>query len=224
MSTTARPSRLPGGLYVLCDDSVRPELPLIRKAELLVEGAPRVLQLRMKRTQGRQAVDAAKAIVALCRAHNVVCLINDRVDWALVSDADGAHLGEDDLPIEDARTLLGANRLVGATTRSLEGIERARALGADHVGLGPIFGTRTKTVEHERLGVGTLTQIAGSSPLPIVAIAGITLHNIEDVAAAGAHCAAVASDALLSDDIPARVRALSAAFARGASRRSLILT
>lgn len=224
MSTAARVSAFPRGVYVLCDDGVRPELPIRRKAELLLEGEPRVLQLRLKHTPSREAAAIARDVVALARKVGCVAIINDRVDWALLSGADGVHLGEEDLPLEDARRLLGPEKLLGATTRGLHDIERAAAAGADHVGLGPIFASSTKAVEHPKLGLATLAQVAASAPLPVVAIAGITLHNIEEVAAAGAHGAAVGADALLSDDIPARVRALRGAFARGASRRTLQTT
>lgn len=221
MSTAAGALQIPRGLYLLCDDTVRPELPLVRKAELLVQGGARVIQLRMKRLSNREAVLTAREVVQVARRAGCLCIVNDRVDWALLSDADGVHLGEDDLPVPDARRLLGPARLVGATTRTLADIERAKDEGADHVGLGPVFGTQTKTVNARLLGVEALSSVCAHAPLPVVAIAGITLANIEEVAAAGAHSAAVASDALLSDDIPARVRALIAAFARGASRHTL---
>src|SRR6478672_3264988 len=134
MSTAARALRLPSGVYVLCDDSVRPELSLERKAELLLEGGARALQLRMKRTGGRQAVESAKAVVSLAHRAGAVCVINDRVDWALLSSADGVHLGADDLPVADARRLLGPEKLVGGTSRSLADVERLTSEGADHAG------------------------------------------------------------------------------------------
>ena len=220
MSTPAAPlaPRLPGGLYALCDDSLRPELEIVEKARLLLLGGVRVLQLRLKRTTGRSAVTAALAVRSLCGRHGALCIVNDRVDWALLSDADGVHLGAEDLPPEDARALLGHARLVGVTTRSLEDILAAQAAGADHVGLGPVFETSTKQLDAPALGLQRLREICARSPLPIVAIAGITTQNIEAVAAAGAHAAAVGADLFRTDDIPARVRALAEAFARGSNK------
>lgn len=209
---------LPAGLYALIDDGICPERPLIEKAQRAVEGGARALQLRMKNTPAREALRAAREVVALCRAAGAVCLVNDRVDWALLSNADGVHLGDEDIPVEDARAVLGPRKLIGATVRSLDGVQAAQRAGASYVGLGPIFHTRTKVVAHALLGLAGLEQIAARSPLPVVAIAGITLENIALVARAGAHGAAVASDLLCAEDPTDRARQLSQAFAKGAQR------
>jgi thiamine-phosphate pyrophosphorylase len=124
------------------------------------------------------------------------------------------HLGEDDLPVRQARGLLGPHALIGATTRSLAQIQQAAAEGADHVGLGPIFPTSTKPVPHPLLGLEGLARIAAQSPLPIVAIAGLRLENLQAVARAGAHCAAVARALLEAGDLRERARALQAEFSR----------
>ncbi|NRD47341.1 thiamine phosphate synthase, partial [Corallococcus exiguus] len=120
MNVSPRPP-LPQGPYLLCDDSIRPELPLVDKAGQLLQGGARVLQLRMKHTPPREALVAARAVVALCRRAGAVCLINDRVDLALLSDAHGVHVGDEDLPPEAARELLGPGRYVGVTARGTEG-------------------------------------------------------------------------------------------------------
>lgn len=214
MNAPARPP-LPRGLFALCDDSLRPELPLADKAARLLEGGARLLQLRMKHTPLREALAAARAVVRAAHASGALVLVNDRVDLALLSGADGVHVGEEDLPPEAARALLGPARLVGVTVRSAEGARAARAAGADHVGLGPVFATRTKAVAAPALGLARLAEEVRASPLPVVAIGGVGLANIAEVAAAGAHCAAVASDALLARDVAEQVRALIAAFDRG---------
>ncbi|WP_375743927.1 thiamine phosphate synthase [Corallococcus interemptor] len=208
---------LPPGAYLLCDDSVRPELSLVDKAGRLLDGGARVLQLRMKHTPLGEALAAARAVVALCRRAGAVCLINDRVDLALLSDAHGVHVGDEDLPPEAARELLGPGRYVGVTARGPEGARAARAAGADYVGVGPLFGTTTKVVAAPVLGLEAFRRVVAESPLPVVGIGGVGLANIASVAAAGAHGAAVVSDALLAQDIAERVRQLSAAFdsARG---------
>jgi len=225
MSTPPPVPRLPSGLYALCDDTVAPAMPLLEKAAALLDGGPALLQLRLKRTPAREAVAAARAVVALCRARGVPCLVNDRVDWALLSGADGAHVGEEDLPVAEARALLGPGRLLGATVRSLEDLLRAHAAGADHVGLGPVFSTRTKSVDAPPLGLERLAQVCAASPLPVVAIAGITAQNIRAVGRAGARCAAVVSAPFAGGEVPARVaaavRALGADFDKGRALRSL---
>lgn len=215
------PRPLPRGLYALCDDSLRPELPLLQKASLLLEGGARVLQLRMKHTPLRQALEAARAVAQAAHAAGALLLVNDRVDLALLSGADGVHLGDEDLPPEDARALLGPGRLVGVTVRGAAGARAARAAGADYVGLGPVFATGTKAVPAPLLGVSRFAEEVRASPLPVVGIGGIGLANIAQVAAAGAACAAVASDALLARDVAERVRELTRAFERGAAEGSL---
>lgn len=215
------PRSLPRGLYALCDDSLRPELPLLHKAALLLEGGARVLQLRMKRTPLREALAAARAVAQAAHAAGALLLINDRVDLALLSGADGVHLGDEDLPPEDARALLGPGRLVGVTVRGAAGARAAREAGADYVGLGPVFATGTKVVPAPVLGPARFAEEVRASVLPVVGIGGIGLTNIAEVAAAGAACAAVASDALLARDVAERVRALTRAFERGAAGASL---
>ncbi len=208
---------LPRGLYALVDDGLRPEISLAQKAGWALEGGARVLQLRLKRTVMRDAVPLCREIVALCRAAGAVLIVNDRVDLALVCEADGVHLGDEDLPVREARRLLGPSRLVGATVRGAAGARRAQEEGADHVGMGPVFATRTKTVDHPALGLEGLRREVAASPLPVVAIAGIGLANIREVAAAGAHAAAVASDLLCAPDPAERARALCIAFGEGSA-------
>lgn len=215
------PHSFPSGLYALCDDGVRPEVPLEEKARLLISGGVRVMQLRMKRTPLRRALEAARAVAALCRGAEVVCLVNDRVDLALLAGAHGAHVGDEDLPAEDARALLGPERLLGVTVRNLVMAQAAHEAGADYVGLGPVFATSTKAVNAPALGLAGLAEVAAQGPLPVVAISGIGLANIEQVAAAGAHGAAVLSGLLLAPDVPERARALGQAFERGYRQRSV---
>lgn len=206
---------LPRGPYLLCDDTVLPDVPLVDKAAWLVAGGARVVQLRMKRTPARQALAAAREVVSLCRRAGALCLVNDRVDLALLAGADGVHVGDEDLPPEAARELLGPGRLVGVTARGVEGARAALAAGADYVGVGPLFGTTTKQVPAPVLGLEAFAAVVRDSPLPVVGIGGVGLENIARVAATGAHGAAVVSDALLAGDIAERVRRLVAAFEQG---------
>lgn len=210
--------KLPPGLYAVCDDGVRSELPLVRKSELLLEGGAQVIQLRMKQTASGDALAAARRISALCRAAGAVCLVDDRVDLVLMSGAHGVHLGDQDLPPRLARALLGAERIIGVTARNLEMVQAARDAGADYVGVGPVFPSATKRVEAPLVGLDGLAAIADQSPVPVIGISGIDLSNIGLIARAGAHGAAVVSDLLKAADIPARARALSRVFAEGRSR------
>ncbi len=206
------PHKLPRGLYALLDDSVRAELPLRDKASAVIDAGVGVLQLRLEQTTDRLALPIIREVVALAAPRGVKVIVNDRVDLALIGGAHGVHLGADDLPVDVARRLLGPDALIGATTRTLEDIERAQALGADHVGLGPIFQTSTKQVAHPPLGLELFAKIALRSPLPVVGIAGITLTTIGQVATAGAWAAVVAGDLLNASDLLSRARALQQAF------------
>ncbi len=207
-----QPLALPRGLYALCDDGVRPQLPLVAKVEALLRGGVRVLQLRLKRTPDRDALQAVREAAARCRAAGCVCLVNDRVDWALAGGADGVHLGDEDLPPEEARAILGPSAVIGVTVRDLQSARAAHAAGASYVGLGPIFPTSTKQVAHAPLGLSMLAEVCRAAPLPVVAISGIGQANIKAVAAAGAHGAAVLSG-LYEGDVTAAARALAEAFA-----------
>lgn len=206
------PHKLPRGLYALLDDSVRAELPMVEKARAVIAAEVPVLQLRLETTADRPALQVIREVLALAVPRGVKVIVNDRVDLVLASGAHGVHLGADDLPVEVARRLLGPDALIGATTRSLEDIERARAQGADYVGLGPIFATRTKDVAHPPMGLELFARIVAGASLPVVGIAGITLATIGQVAAAGAWGAAVAGDLLNAQDVVSRARALQGAF------------
>lgn len=205
---------LPPGLYALCDDGLCPQLPLLEKARRLLQGGVGVMQLRLKLTPDRAALSFMREAVELCRRSGAVCLVNDRVDLALLSGAHGVHLGEEDLPPAQARRLLGASALIGVTARGGEGIRQAARAGADYVGVGPVFPSATKQVSVPPLGLSGLEALVRQSPLPVVAISGIGLSNIGAVAATGAHGAAVASDLLRAPDLAERARQLQRAFGR----------
>jgi len=215
------PHPLPSGLYGLCDDTVRPDLPVEDQAALLLSGGVRVVQLRLKRTPARAAVASCRAAVERCRAAGALCLVNDRVDWALLSGAGGVHLGDEDLPPEDARALLGPERVIGVTARDAEMARRAALAGADYAGVGPVFPTATKQVGAPVMGLEKLAAVVRGSPLPVVAISGIGLSNVAEVAAAGARMAAVVSDLLRAEDVASRARALAERFELGRVRHTL---
>ncbi len=204
------PHKLPRGLYALVDDSVRPEWPVVEKARAVIAADIGVLQLRLEQTADRPALAIIREVMSI--AGRTLVIVNDRVDLALAGGAHGVHLGVDDLPVAVARRLLGPEALIGATTRTLDDIVAAKEQGADHVGLGPIFSTTTKSVAHAPLGLEVFSQIARAAPLPVVGIAGITLETIHDVAQAGAWCAAVAGDLLRAESVTERARALQARF------------
>jgi thiamine-phosphate pyrophosphorylase len=202
------------GLYAIVGDDAP-----VERARAAIEGGAGVVQLRMKHAPAGAILAAARAIVAAASGRALV-LVNDRPDLALLSGADGVHVGDDDLSPADARRLLGPALLVGRTARTLEAARAALAEGADHVGFGPVFDSATKPLPGvERRGLEGLAAVCAALPAPVVAISGITLENVAEVALAGSACAAVAGDLLAGGDVAARARALAAAFTEGERRR-----
>lgn len=210
---------LPRGLYAVLDDGSRPDLSLAEQARLLAAAGLRVAQVRCKRS-GRAGWEAVRDAVRILRDAGVVTLVNDRVDWALLSRADGVHVGDDDLPPREARRLLGPHRLVGVTVRNAAGASQAAAAGASYVGLGPVFATRTKEVLAPLIGLERLRAEVRGSPVPVVAIGGVGLATVTEVAGTGVHGVAVASDLWAGSDLRARVEALQRGFLLGETLRS----
>jgi thiamine-phosphate pyrophosphorylase len=206
---------LPRGLYAVLDDGGGADLPLAEQARVLARAGVRVAQVRCKRAVGRAAWEAVRGAVGALRQAGVVALVNDRVDWALLSGADGVHVGDHDLPPSEARRLLGPDRLVGVTVRGATGAREAAAAGASYVGLGPVFATRTKEVPAPVLGLERLRSEVQGSPLPVVAIGGIGLETVGAVARTGVHGVAVVSDLWAGEDPASRVHALQRAFLLG---------
>ena len=200
------------GLYLLVDDALADQLIMVRKAELALQAGARVLQLRMKRTADRQAIEIISEVMRLARGTGATVVVNDRVDWALLANADGVHVGADDVPVRLARQVLGPHKFVGATCRSLADVVAAHREGADHAGLGPVFATQTKVVDAPVLGVPALAAIVRESPLPLVAIAGITLERFAEMLATGVHSAAVAGDVWRAADPAERIKAYLARY------------
>ncbi len=180
----ARRARL-AGLYVIVGGPAP-----VERARAAIDGGARVVQVRMKDTPAGEVLEAARAIVALAQGRALV-IVNDRVDLALLAGADGVHLGDDDLPPGEARRLLGPDLLVGRTCRTLDDARRAIADGADHVGFGPVFPSRTKPLDLAPRGLDGLRATCAGLAAPVVAISGIGLENMAEVARAGAACAAV---------------------------------
>lgn len=211
------PSRV-HGLYAIVDPALAADAEPVQLCGLAAAAGARVVQLRWKGAAATQLVATLRAALPLVHAHGALLLLNDRPDLAAIAGADGVHVGADDLPPAEARAIVGARRLVGATVRDLAGARAAAAAGADHVGYGPVFSTATKQVDASPRGLQALREVAAASPIPVVAIAGIDATNIAAVAATGAHAAAVVSAWLRAPDRAAALTALAAAFASGAPR------
>jgi thiamine-phosphate pyrophosphorylase len=211
---SARLARL-SGLYALVGDaSSAGGAGPAAQAEAALDGGARIIQVRIKAAPSGQVLEAARRIVALAAGRALV-IVNDRADLAALSGADGVHLGEEDLPVADARAVVGPGLLVGRSTRTLADGLAALAAGADHVGFGPVFATATKAIEAAPRGLAMLREVAAGLPAPVVAIGGIGLETIGAVAGAGAAAAAVIGALFDGPDPRARAAALAAAFQAG---------
>jgi thiamine-phosphate pyrophosphorylase len=170
-------------------------------------GGVKWLQLRVKTLAPSEFFALGRRARTETRAYGCKLIVNDRVDIALACDADGVHLGQDDLPLAIGRKLIG-NKIVGISTHDLDQAREAEKNGADYIGFGPMFGTSTKETGYAARGVEMLRHIRAGVALPIVAIGGITEQNVQQVWQAGANSAAMISDILRADDIPAKLARL----------------
>lgn len=174
-------------------------LSLVQQVRLLSTGGAPLIQLRAKHTAAQEFYEQAKAAVAVAAPWGVQLLINDRVDIALAVGAHGVHLGQDDMPPDAARKLLGPDAVIGYSTHNIEQAIAATKLPIDYVALGPIFATSTKSDTAPTVGLDGLRAVREAiGEFPLVAIGGITRENAREVIQAGADSVAVIS-ALLSD-------------------------
>jgi len=181
----------------------------VELARILLAAGARIMQLRLKDAGSRDFLAAARAIVALCGARGALLIVNDRADIAKLAGADGVHVGQEDLPLADARSIVGAGAIVGVSTHSVEQARAAEAGGADYIGFGAIYSGGLKNVQNAQ-GLERLRSVRASIGLPIVAIGGITETTMPEVLTAGADAAAIITDVVRAPDISAKVRALLA--------------
>jgi thiamine-phosphate pyrophosphorylase len=166
--------------------------------KVLIAGVKWV-QYRDKEKSRREIYEEAIRLRKLTKDFNAVLIVNDYADIALAVDADGVHLGQDDLPIEEARKIMGRDKIIGISTHSLERAIDAEKEGADYIGFGPVFRTTTKDAGMPK-GTDMLQKIKKHVQIPVVAIGGINIENIRLVLDTGVDAVAVAS-AILSGDI-----------------------
>jgi thiamine-phosphate pyrophosphorylase len=193
-------------LYVLITEDLckRPWLETIEQA---IAGGADCVQLREKNRDGSEFLRRARQFVDLCRRHKVMSIINDRPDIALLSNADGVHVGQEDLPAREVRKLLGPGKIVGVSTHAIEQARQAVLDGADYIGVGPVYRSATKPRDFLP-GLAYARQVAAEIRLPAVAIAGISAQNVDEVLAAGIKAVAVSSAVIGCDDPAGAARKL----------------
>lgn len=199
-------------LYVLITEQLCSK-PWFDAATEAIDGGADCLQLREKGLESGELLTRARRLVKLCRDRNVICIINDRADIAILSDAHGVHVGQGDLPCIEARKLLGPDRIIGVSTHHLDQARQAVRDGADYIGVGPVFPSSTKPRDILP-GLDYAKQIADANlPIPAIAIAGITLENVDEVIATGISGIAITAAVVGSPDIRNAARKFRAKFA-----------
>jgi len=199
---------MPTSVYSLCviTDENLSGLRHHEVAEQSLRGGTPMIQLRDKERDLRYLYDEAVAIRRLCREHAALFIVNDRLDLGLAVEADGVHLGQEDLPARLARPLLRPGMLLGISTHSIEEARAAQASGADYIGFGPVFPTGTKTGTRPLVGLDGIRKVKAAVEIPVVAIGGITLEQVSAVIEAGADGVAIISAIVGSGEITAASR------------------
>ncbi|MCS3919212.1 thiamine phosphate synthase [Fervidibacter sacchari] len=190
------------GVYVVTDRFINPSRSHVDIAKAAVAGGACAVQLRDKEATTRQLLEWARAIRDITLRTDTLFIVNDRVDIALAADADGVHLGDDDMPVPVARRLLGAGKIIGRSVANEDEALKAVTEGADYVSIGSVFATSTKPDAGEPVGVEMVRRVRQVLPpdYPLVAIGGITLQNAAAVFEAGADAVAVVSAVVCADD------------------------
>ena len=191
--------------FYLVTDSKLSKKGILSDVKEAVEAGCQIIQYREKNKSTQKMIYEASEIKRICR-NNAKFLVNDRIDIALAVDADGVHLGQNDMPIEIARKLLGKDKIIGLTVHNVDEAIEAENKGADYVGLGPIFDTVTKKDAGEGIGPDKIRGIKKSIKIPVVAIGGINMDNCESVIQNGADCLVAIYAVVGSDDIKSEIK------------------
>jgi len=191
-------------LYVILDAALL-TVPETDCAQELATAGVRLLQYRNKRASARELFETSKKLLLLLSPLGVSLVVNDRPDVAAVAGANGVHVGQEDLGVEEVRRVVGAEKLVGVSTHNLEQFERAAASSVDYIAVGPIF-TGTKSNLDPVVGTQFIREVRPLTDKPIVAIGGITLQRAPEIIESGADSVAVISDILRAPEPAARAR------------------
>jgi thiamine-phosphate pyrophosphorylase len=192
-------------LYVILDATLL-TVPALECAQELAGAGVRLLQYRNKIAGARELLETSRRLVSVLNPLGVSLIVNDRADVAVLAGAAGVHVGQDDLAAEQARTVVGKDKLVGVSTHNLAQFREGAATSADYTAVGPVFATKSKANPDPVVGRELIRQVRGLTGKPIVAIGGITLDTARSVIEAGADSVAVISDILCATDRVQRAR------------------
>jgi thiamine-phosphate pyrophosphorylase len=186
-------------LYVILDSALL-TIPVEDCAQELADAGVRLLQYRAKDVPALHMLTVSRKLASLIIPRGASFIVNDRPDIAILADATGVHVGQEDLGVESAREVVGKEILVGVSTHNLEQFQAAAETSADYIAVGPVFATSSKVNPDPVVGTEFVRRVRDLSDKPIVAIGGITLENAASVIKAGADCVAVISDILRAPD------------------------
>ena len=187
-------------LYFITDSRLT-RRTVLEDVKSAISAGVKIIQYREKDLGTREMINEAETICKLCKRNDVLFIVNDRVDIALAADADGVHLGNEDMHYGTARKILGNSKIIGLTVHDISEAIEAERIGADYIGISPIFETKTKPDAGTPAGITLIKHIKKTVKIPFVAIGGINHDNIKSVIEAGTRSAAVISAILTKDDV-----------------------
>lgn len=191
--------------YYFITDAALSAAGVMSDVRQAVKAGVQVIQYRNKTADTRRLYEEAREISGICAGTRSKLIINDRIDIALAVGADGAHIGNEDLPYAEARRLLGSDAIIGVTVHDVEEAVAAEKAGADYLGVSPVFATGTKSDAGAPCGVETLAAIRRACRVPVVAIGGIDLSNADECIAAGADMVCAISAVVTRPDVAAEI-------------------
>ena len=191
-------------LYAIIDPAQTAGQSAVATAEILLSAGVRLIQFRDKKASSRELFESSRLILERVRRFEGIFILNDRADVARAVEADGVHVGQEDLPVELARRVLGSGKWVGTSTHRLDQVIEADLSSADYIAFGPIFPTASKEKPDPVVGLDGLREARQATRKPLVAIGGITVENARAVIEAGADSVAVIRDLISAPDIGKR--------------------
>ena len=191
---------IPKGLYGITGEKFANGKSNYQCVKEMIDGGIKIVQYREKDKTMREMIKEAMEISNLCKEKEVLFIVNDHIDLAILTDADGVHVGQDDMAPKDIRKLIGDNKIIGLSTHSIEQAQSAyKDINVDYIGVGPIFPTTTK--DAKPVGLEYLDYVSGNLDIPFVAIGGIKTSNIDKIISRNAHSICMVSEVVKNNNI-----------------------
>ncbi|MCX5808005.1 MAG: thiamine phosphate synthase [Proteobacteria bacterium] len=201
-----KPSLQDYRLYLVTDPRFNKGYSVLEQVKLALQGGVKIIQIREKELPLTDYIKLASESLKMTRAHDAFLIINDSVEVVTAIGADGFHLGQEDMPVKEARKIVGQDVIIGVSVKTIEEAIHAEKDGADYLAVNGVFPTGTKENLGYLPGLEGVTKIRQSTHLPVIGIGGINLQNCRSVIEAGAHGIAVVTAITMSDDIPCTCR------------------